>query len=149
MASTSAAKELRALADLINGAVEKIERACASRSQTYPLADDPFTPQSEAVRMAPDVLESGSIIVAAAAQLISAVRIPAVTLTVSALSVRFSRRQLLCCTNILDSTMCHLAYVLPSLATYLNFCEKRVPRYTVILLSISVATIQRRTGTAC
>ena len=92
MASTSAAKELRALADLINGAVEKIERACASRSQTYPLADDPFTPQSEAVRMAPDVLEPGNIIVAAAAQLISAVRIPAVTLTVSALSVRVGRK---------------------------------------------------------
>ncbi|KAF7792891.1 hypothetical protein EIP86_003992 [Pleurotus ostreatoroseus] len=75
MTSTSAAKELRALADLINGAVEKIERACASRSQTYPLADDPFTPQSEAVRMTPDVLEPGNIIVAAAAQLISAVQI--------------------------------------------------------------------------
>ncbi|KAF7792890.1 hypothetical protein EIP86_003991 [Pleurotus ostreatoroseus] len=86
MTSTSAAKELRALADLINGAVEKIERACASRSETYPLADDYITPQSEAVRMAPDVLELGNIIVAAAAQLISAVRIPAVTLTISALT---------------------------------------------------------------
>ena len=42
--------------------------------------------------MAPDVLESGNIIVAAAAQLISAVRIPAVTLTVSALSVRVGRK---------------------------------------------------------
>ncbi|KAJ3527088.1 hypothetical protein NM688_g8174 [Phlebia brevispora] len=87
MATTkSAASELRALADLINGAVAQIEAACASRSQTYPLADEPFTPQSEAARMSPDVLVPGNIIVAAAAQLITAVRIPALTLSVTASS---------------------------------------------------------------
>ncbi len=80
----SAASELRALADLINDAVKQIEVACASRSQTYPLADEPFTPESEAARMSPDVLEASDIIVAATSQLASAVRIPALTLSLTA-----------------------------------------------------------------
>lgn len=83
MASRSAASELRALADLINDAVKQIESACASRSQSYPLADEPFSPQSEAARMSPDVLEAGNIIVAAASQLVSAVRVPALTLSIT------------------------------------------------------------------
>lgn len=88
-ATKSTASELRALADLINNAVTQIENACESRSQTYPLADEPFTPQSEAARMSPDVLEAGNIIVAAASQLVSAVRIPALTLSVTASYVSY------------------------------------------------------------
>lgn len=85
----SAASELRALADLINTAVKQVESACASRSQTYPLADEPFSPQSEAARMSPDVLQAGDIIVAAASQLISTVRVPAMTLSVTSIYVRY------------------------------------------------------------
>ncbi|KAF7791400.1 hypothetical protein EIP86_002414 [Pleurotus ostreatoroseus] len=77
------ASELRALVDLINDALKRIESTCASRSQIYPFADEPFSPQSEAARMDPDVFEAGNIIVAAASQLISAVRIPALTLSVA------------------------------------------------------------------
>lgn len=73
------ASELRALSNLIQSSVEKIEAALASRSQTFPSMDDPFTLESEAVRMSPDVLGPGSIIIAAAAQLISCVRVPALT----------------------------------------------------------------------
>lgn len=85
----SAASELRALADLINASVKQVESACASRSQTYPLADEPFTPQTEAVRMSPDILQAGDIIVAAASQLISVVRIPALTLSVTSIYVSY------------------------------------------------------------
>ncbi|KAJ3555091.1 hypothetical protein NM688_g2768 [Phlebia brevispora] len=82
----SSASELRALVDLLNGAVTQIEAACASRSQIFPPSDDPFTLESEAARMSPDVLLPGNIIVAAAQQLIAAVRIPALTLTLTGLS---------------------------------------------------------------
>ncbi len=73
---TGPAAELRALSDLIKASVDKIEALCAERGQTFPLSDLPFTPQSEAPRMAPDVIAEGTIIVAAAAQLIAAVRPP-------------------------------------------------------------------------
>ncbi|KAJ3559922.1 hypothetical protein NM688_g32 [Phlebia brevispora] len=82
----SSASELRALVDLLNGAVTQIEAACASRSQTFPPSHDPFSLESEAARMSPDVLLPGNIIVAAAQQLIAAVRIPALALTLTGLS---------------------------------------------------------------
>ncbi|KAJ3554256.1 hypothetical protein NM688_g3204 [Phlebia brevispora] len=89
-AAKSPASELRALADLINGAVAQIEAACASRSKTFPSSDEPFTLESEAARMSPDVLLPGNIIVAAAQQLISAVRVPALTLLHTANTSFFS-----------------------------------------------------------
>ncbi len=61
--------EIRALSDLIKSFIDKIEESCLSRGQIYPSANNPYTLQSEAVRMAPDVQEYGSIVVAAAAQL--------------------------------------------------------------------------------
>lgn len=85
--SKSAASELRALANLINDAVTQIENGCASRDQTFPLADEPFTPQSEAARMSPDVIQASTLIVAAASQLVAAARIPALTLSVTASAV--------------------------------------------------------------
>ncbi|KAJ3559927.1 hypothetical protein NM688_g39 [Phlebia brevispora] len=80
------ASELRALADLINGAVAQIEAACSSRSQTFPPADEQFTLESEAARMSPDILMQSNVIVAASQQLISAVRLPALTLMITALT---------------------------------------------------------------
>ncbi|KAI0346013.1 S-adenosyl-L-methionine-dependent methyltransferase [Trametopsis cervina] len=74
--STSPVSELRALSDLIKAAVDKIEAACTSRGQIYPSANDPFTFDSEIPRASPDVVQDGIVIVAAAAQLIAAVRPP-------------------------------------------------------------------------
>ncbi len=79
--------EIRALSDLIKSSIDKIEESCLSRGQIYPSANDPFTPQSEAARMAPDVQEYGSIVVAAAAQLIAATRPPPLGLATHALKV--------------------------------------------------------------
>ena len=83
VATASPASELRALADLINESVKQIEAVCTSTSQTYPRADEPFTPQSEGIRMNPDVFEAGNIIIAAASQLLSTVRMPQLTLWIT------------------------------------------------------------------
>lgn len=80
--------ELRALSDLIKASVDKIEALCAERGQTYPTSDAPLSPQSEAPRMAPDVIAEGTIIVAAAAQLITAVRPPPLSVLTQAVQVR-------------------------------------------------------------
>ena len=123
-ATKSTASELRALADLINNAVTQIENACESRSQTYPLADEPFTPQSEAARMSPDVLEAGNIIVAAASQLVSAVRIPALTLSVTASYVSY-------CSPIQSTTMLTPTTALPDhlhASCYHMQCCRNPPR---------------------
>lgn len=85
--STSPVAELRALSNLINASVDKIEAALVARGQQYPISDQLFTPQSEAARMAPDVMQEGSIIVAAAAQLIAATRPPPLTVAVHSTKV--------------------------------------------------------------
>ncbi|KAI0771380.1 O-methyltransferase-domain-containing protein [Irpex lacteus] len=74
----SPVSELRALSDLIKTSVDRIEALCTERGQSYPLSDSPFTLESEAPRMAADVIAAGAIIVSAAAQLIAAVRPPRV-----------------------------------------------------------------------
>ena len=80
--------ELRALSDLIKSSVDKIEALCVERGSTYPSLDTPFSPQSDAPRMIPDVIEEGVIIVAASAQLIAAVRPPPVGMIGQAFQVR-------------------------------------------------------------
>lgn len=87
MGNETTVVELRALANLINDSVEKIEAACKAGPKSYPLLDDSFTPDSEAIRKDPTVAAEGDIIVAAATQLIAAVRPPSVSLTVHALQV--------------------------------------------------------------
>lgn len=77
-ATISPVAELRALSNLIKASVDKIEALCLERGQTYPSLNSTFTGQSEAPRMAPDVIAEGTIIVAAAAQLVAAVRSPPV-----------------------------------------------------------------------
>ena len=88
--NTSSAADLRALCDLIKSSVDSIEAALDSRSQTFPSPNEPFSLQSEAARMSPDVLGPSSIIVSAAAQLIATVRLPILTLGVSSGAVRDS-----------------------------------------------------------
>ena len=82
--------ELRALANLINSSLDKMEASLVSRSQTFPSPDEPFNPATEAARMAPDVSEQVSIIVAAASQLTAAVRIPGSALSYNSMAVRIS-----------------------------------------------------------
>ena len=92
MSNQDGTAELRALCDLIKSSVDSIAAALASRSQTYPSANEPFSLQSEASRMSPDILEPGRIIVSAAAQLIATVRLPVMTLAVNTTGVRDSIR---------------------------------------------------------
>lgn len=79
--------QLRALADIILSSIDKIEAGLDSSGQTYPSADEPFNMEEELTRMSPDIAEPGSILVAAAGQLIAAVRLPPLSMLIHATQV--------------------------------------------------------------
>ncbi|PSS29885.1 hypothetical protein PHLCEN_2v2616 [Hermanssonia centrifuga] len=87
MNTQDAVKDLRALSRLINTSIDQIENGMLSRGQTYPLLSEPYSTEAEKPRMAPDILAAGSIIIAAAAQLIASVRIPVTSILVTAIQV--------------------------------------------------------------
>ncbi|KAA1468517.1 O-methyltransferase [Dentipellis sp. KUC8613] len=72
--------ELKALAALIKLNVDRIETATRSNSLEFPSPWSSFSRQSEAARMLPDVADAATQIVAAASQLIAAVRPPPLTI---------------------------------------------------------------------
>lgn len=80
-------RELRALSDLIHRSIEKIEHVCATSGSSLPSLHDPFNPDEEAIFADAQVQEQGAIAVAAASQLIAALRPPPVTLGIHALQV--------------------------------------------------------------
>lgn len=67
---------LRSLLGLIKSSVENIEKACIANDQPFPALDTPFSMESEAVRMTPEVQLASGIVVAAASQLIATVQHP-------------------------------------------------------------------------
>ncbi|KAA1472201.1 O-methyltransferase [Dentipellis sp. KUC8613] len=83
----NALAELKALASLIQSNVGRIEAAAASESLEFPSLWTTFSPQSEAARQSPDIADATAQIVAAASQLIAAVRAP--PLTVMSLGLSF------------------------------------------------------------
>ncbi|KAI5119287.1 hypothetical protein M0805_008066 [Coniferiporia weirii] len=76
--------ELKALAKLINDSVKRIEESCSARNVAFPPLSEPFSPESEAARMDPAVLQASTDIVAAAAQLTALVRPPPLSLLIKA-----------------------------------------------------------------
>lgn len=88
MATTvNGTSELRALADVLKSNIDQLLETIESRGQVYPSLNEPWTPESEAPRTAPDVLALGDIIVSAAAQLIATVRPTPTTPLITALQV--------------------------------------------------------------
>lgn len=90
--------EIKGLAAIIQGSIARIEEALIeagkpnnpgskAREITFPSSHIPWSRESEAGRMIPAVLESISVLVAAASQLINATRPPTLTLTTVATSV--------------------------------------------------------------
>jgi hypothetical protein len=79
MANDSTLQELKALSRLISQSIDAIEGTLQSRGQKFPSLSEPFSTESEASRMAADVLDECSVITAAAAQLVAAVRPPTAT----------------------------------------------------------------------
>lgn len=80
-------QNIHALLDLIKASVEDIEQVYTTSGQPFPSLDEPFTLESEAIRMSPHVQKASSAIVAAAAQLIACVRPPPFSAMISALQV--------------------------------------------------------------
>ncbi|TFY69030.1 hypothetical protein EVG20_g3320 [Dentipellis fragilis] len=78
--------ELKALVKLLQSNVDRIETATKAASLEFPSLRTTFSPQSEAARQLPDVAEASSEIVAAASQLIAAVRPPPLTVFSTGLS---------------------------------------------------------------
>ncbi|TFY71901.1 hypothetical protein EVG20_g1114 [Dentipellis fragilis] len=83
----NALAELKALANLIQSNVDRIKATAASESLEFPSLWTTFSPQSEAARQSPDIADATAQIVAAASQLIAAVRPP--PLTVMSLGLSF------------------------------------------------------------
>ena len=82
-----APSQLRALADLIVKSVDAIEASCSARDVSFPSLDESFSPESEAVRMHPDVLPNIAVAAAAAYQLYCTIRAPATNLLGTATQV--------------------------------------------------------------
>jgi len=66
--------ELKALSNIIQSSIEQLETAVAANSFNFPSPNAPFSLESEAPRMHPDIVSAGSLITSAAAQLITLVR---------------------------------------------------------------------------
>ena len=72
--------ELKALANIIQSSIEQIEEVTTAKFFTFPSPDLTFSLESEAPRMDPAIQTAGSLIVSAAAQLITLVRPASLTL---------------------------------------------------------------------
>jgi len=66
--------ELKALGNIVQSSIERIEAVVTANSFTFPSSDSPLTPESEAPHTHPGILSAGSLITSAAAQLITLVR---------------------------------------------------------------------------
>ena len=66
--------ELKALASIIQSSIQQIEEVVTANSFTFPSPDSTFSPESEAPRMHPAIQSAGSLIISAAAQLMTLVR---------------------------------------------------------------------------
>lgn len=87
MSGDPALHELKALSRLITRSIESIESTLGSRGEAFPRADEPFAMQTEACRMAPDILQACGVVSSAAAQLIACVRPAGLSLLVTAQQV--------------------------------------------------------------
>lgn len=79
--------ELLALAELIKSSVDNIVKVFREKQQPYPSLDQPFAPETEALRMSADVQKDTSVLVGAASQLIAATRPTFLSLLYSSLQV--------------------------------------------------------------
>ncbi|KAI0087132.1 S-adenosyl-L-methionine-dependent methyltransferase [Irpex rosettiformis] len=73
-------RELEALVQLINSSFHEIKHACITQGKDFPFLNEPSTLESEAIVVSPEVVKAGSVITAAAYQLVAAVRPPTLTL---------------------------------------------------------------------
>ncbi|KAH9485649.1 O-methyltransferase [Psilocybe cubensis] len=79
-----------ALAKLISDSVAKVDQLCIEQGVIFPSLDDPFTTESESIKLHPEVAEAANYIISAAAQLIAILRPVPVTLSTSAIHVHVS-----------------------------------------------------------
>lgn len=70
------ASHLRALLHVLQGSIERIEKECQRSGVDFPVLDEPYTPDSESIRLTPAVQEASILITAAAYQLIAVVQQP-------------------------------------------------------------------------
>ncbi|KAI0739310.1 S-adenosyl-L-methionine-dependent methyltransferase [Irpex lacteus] len=77
-------KELVDLGNLVTSSLDAIIKTCGT--QKFPSAHEPFSPESEALRMNPDIQAQSAILVAAATQLVAAIRPPPVALLIHGLT---------------------------------------------------------------
>lgn len=86
----TALEELRALSKIIQDSVCAIDAAVIASNLEFPSPHTPFTVESEAARTLPKVEKACSLIIAAATQLVQAVRSPMHGILTLSLQVRTS-----------------------------------------------------------
>ena len=74
------------LAGLITSSIDTILKQCGTGP--FPSSDEPFSLESEAVRMDPIIQAHSGLAVSAAAQLIAALRPPPLALSIHSVTVR-------------------------------------------------------------
>ncbi len=86
--------ELKTLANIIQSAVNEVEVAVNANALVLPSSNTPFSLESEAPRMHPSIQSAGSLITAAAAQIMTLVRLAQMVVTdvMSQVSARLSLR---------------------------------------------------------
>ena len=80
--------ELLALAELIKSSVDNIVKVFKENNQPYPSLDQPFSPQTEALRSSHELEKDTNVLIGAASHLIAAARPSFVSLLWSSMQVR-------------------------------------------------------------
>lgn len=80
-------QELKALSDIIKTSIDQIERTTKANGLVFPSPHTAFSPETEAARLLPDVVDAVSLVTAAAAQLTAYVRPPPMTVCSMAMLV--------------------------------------------------------------
>ena len=85
--------ELKALVKLVSDSVDRIEKSCKARNVAFPSLAGTYSPESEAARLDPAVLQAAADISAATAQLSALVRPPPLTLITISRQVSDKRKR--------------------------------------------------------
>ena len=87
VSGSDALSELKALSKIIQDSINSIEVTLAANNLELPSPYAPFTLESEAARVQPEIAQASALIISAAYQLINSVRSPMLTIMAVATQV--------------------------------------------------------------
>ena len=124
------AQTLVDLAQLILDSAKRIDGICKDGNHTFPSLDEPLTPDSEAIRMDPQVAMSLALITASADQLIATATMPVMTVLTNGLSVGDSCAARTA-SHVSFSSTFRLLFALRSSATFQRLSSQQDRRFVI------------------